>query len=160
MNKKKQNKKNKVYLREIKRSMHCVNSEIKNLLKNLKRSIPTKNTSKKQPLFSDKIIQNIKEDGLCQNIFFLQESLAKETVDKRVSLAAESVANWVFTTFGIQKKYVEGEVLQIKKSELDKFIIPNSHAEPLPPTISVRITQPGFQYKGIEFAKPLAEVLK
>ncbi len=160
MNKKKQNKKNKAYLKELKRSMVRVNSEIKNLLKNLNRSIPTKKKLKKQPLFSDKIIQNIKEDGLCQNLFFLQESLAKETVDQRISLAAESVANWVFTTFGIQKKYVEGEVLQIKKSELDKFIIPNPHAEPLPPTISVRITQPGFQYKGIEFAKPLAEILQ
>lgn len=153
-------KKTKGSSEKIRKSMRRINKEINTLLHNLSRSAAIQAASKKQDLFSNKIIESIKEEGLCQNIFFLQDALARETVDKKINLAAESIASWVFTTFEIKKKFIEGEVLQISKSELDKFIIPDHFSEPFPPTISVRITQPGFQYKGAEIAKPLVEILK
>jgi len=158
--KKKQFKKVKVSRKKINTCLHRINAEINNLLKNLRRYTPTNVSSKNLPLFSKKILENIKDEGLCQNIFFLQDSISKETVDKRIGLAAESIANWVFMTFGIQKKYIEGEVLQINKTDVDKFVIPGLLTDGLPSVISVRITQPGFKSKDFEIAKPLAEILK
>lgn len=158
--KKKQFKKVKVSRKKINTCLHRINAEINNLLKNLRRYTPTNVSSKNLPLFSKKILENMKDEGLCQNIFFLQDSISKETVDKRIGLAAESIANWVFMTFGIQKKYIEGEVLQINKTDIDKFVIPGLLTEDLPSVISLRITQPGFKSKDFEIAKPLAEILK
>jgi hypothetical protein len=152
-------RKSKITEVKIKQSIRRVNSEINNLLKNLKRHIPEKKTVKNKRLFSSEIIKDIKREGLCQNISFLQDSLAKETLDKRVNLAAESIGNWIFATFEIKKRFVEGEILQIKKSEIEEFTIPNLSSHPLSSTVSIKITQPGFQHKGIEIAKPLAEIL-